>query len=148
MNDLDKLYEAQLELMTAAFNKGKAYFNMVIVGGYAAFFALWSFVGDLLSDVQRLWSALLIALSIIFFIVWEITQMFSYSRTLLSLAKLVESPQTFAARIHEHNRNEKQSGTKLALIWIVVFWVTVITAFAGAGILLYAFVLGLWQQYG
>jgi hypothetical protein len=37
-------------LLTASYNQAKAYFNMVIMGGYAAFFAIWVMVSDELTS--------------------------------------------------------------------------------------------------
>lgn len=147
MNNLEELHKAQLELITAAYSQAKAYFNMVIVGGYAAFFALWAFVKDELSSGQTLWSALFISVSLVAFVSWEVLQMIASSNSLLGISRAVNDPQNFIRLIQEYQENEQKSAIRFRIAWIVQLCITVSTALIAAGILMYGFVIGLWRLY-
>ncbi|EJC6960356.1 hypothetical protein MX910_004386 [Vibrio vulnificus] len=74
------LVEAQIKILTASYDKMAAYTNLVVVAGYATFFGLWNLTKDILSPDQKLWSALLIAISASVFVIFEVTKNYFHSR--------------------------------------------------------------------
>lgn len=66
-----KLYS---DLMTVAYDKAASYLNIVTLGGYAAFFALWTLLGPDISTSQKFWSGFLIGLSVVLFVGFEISK--------------------------------------------------------------------------
>ncbi len=143
-----ELLEAQKELLESTFNKAMAYTNMIIFAGYASFFAIWNFTKPQLSDTQILWSALLISVSLIFFVLFEIYGMFHRSRSMLGLVKVVNNPDKFESFLLEHKNIEQGRAVTLGRIWLIIFPISVITGVCGAGVLIWAFITQLLETYG
>lgn len=141
------LLNAQKELTAHTFSQAQAYTNLVLVAGYAGFFAIWSFIKTDMSRAQIFWSGLLITLSLTTFMVWEIYASFCRSKSLLGLARAVNDPENFLAHLHSHKADEQNRVIRHGRAWAVAFAFTVLTGFSAIGILLWAFVCGLWKVY-
>jgi hypothetical protein len=142
-----ELLNAQKELAAHTFDKAQAYTNVVLLAGYAGFFAIWSFIRPDITKEQVFWSGLLIALSLTAYMLWEIYGSFYRSRSLLCLAKAVNNPDKFHELLEQHKLDEQARIIFLGQIWVVVFGFTVLTGFSAIGILLWAFVSTLWKIY-
>jgi len=59
-----EILEAQKELLAHTFSQAQAYTNVILVAGYAGFFAIWSFIKPELTKATVFWSGLLISLSL------------------------------------------------------------------------------------
>jgi hypothetical protein len=81
------LLDIHTKLVASTFDKGSAYTNVIMVGGYAAFFGLWSLVKDLGSPMNR-WSVLAILASVTLFVVFEFAKMSFLGRQSLQRYKL------------------------------------------------------------
>ena len=88
-----ELWNAQKELLAHSYGHAQAYTTVVLLAGYAGFFAVWTFLKQDLSKEQVFSSGLLIALSLSSYIIWEVYQAFYRSRTLLGLTKAVQNPR-------------------------------------------------------
>lgn len=66
-----KIGDAQERVMTVAYDKAATYTTIVIFGGYAGFFGIWQLTRDYLTKEQALWSAILILLSLLAFVLFE-----------------------------------------------------------------------------
>ena len=142
-----QLLDAQKELLSAAFSQARAYTNLILGAGYGGFFAVWAFMRGQLTAPQVLWSALLVTLSLISFVAFEVYSSFYNSRALLNLARAVEDEAHFATRILEWKRDQQRRNIRFGKIWGSVFAVTFLTGFSGGLVLLYAFIRGLVRWY-
>ena len=142
-----QLLDAQKELLSFSFNRAMAYTNLILGAGYAGFFATWSFSRDRLSAHETLWSALLVTLSLLSFVLFEIFKAFYISKTLLGLSRAVADPEHLAQRLLEWQRDSHAAEIRFGRIWVVTFWFTVLTGVGGGGILIFAFVRALVQSY-
>ncbi len=61
-----------IKIQSAMFSSGQAYTNVVIIGGYAASFTIWSYTRLYLAERAAIWAALLLMISVVTFIGWEI----------------------------------------------------------------------------
>ena len=142
-----ELLNAQKELLAHSFGHAQAYTSVVLLAGYAGFFAIWSFLKNDLSKVQTFSSGLLIALSLSSYIIWEVYQSFYRSRSLLGLATAIEHPENLEELLAEYRRLERDRVIWLGRVWIFVFGLTVLTGFSAAGILMWAFIETLCMVY-
>jgi hypothetical protein len=142
-----QLVEVQKELLSASFSQAQAYTNIVLGAGYAGFFAVWAFTRDYLSDLQVLWSALLMSFSLIAFVAFEVYKSFFTSRTLLGLAETVQDESKFVERLAEWKREMHHRQLEFGRIWATTFWFAVVTGFGGGLVLLYAFLRQLLERY-
>jgi hypothetical protein len=141
------LLDAQKELLSSSFSRASAYTNLILGAGYAGFFAVWAFTRDQLTPPQVLWSALLVTVSLLSFVVFEVYKNFYLSRALLSLARAVADEANFAVRILEWKRDQQAREIRFGRIWASAFWLTLLFGFGGGLVLVYAFVRGLLRWY-
>jgi len=91
--EYEKQVQTALEIMTRLQASNTSYTNLILAAGYAAFFTFWS---SLKSDMPiKLYaiSGLLIVLSLLLFIVWEIVKMIWLTIALRSIeAKIIPRP--------------------------------------------------------
>ena len=60
----DKRKEEIVKIMAALYDKAAAYTNLIIIAGYAAFFAVWGNVKAQLGKREMLYAALFITISL------------------------------------------------------------------------------------
>lgn len=142
-----ELLEAQKELLSSSYSKAGAYTNMVLGLGYAGFFGLWALTKEYLTNIQVLWSALLMAISLLIFILFEVYKNFHISQSLLGLESAVSDPQNFRQKISRWKSESHVKTIRFGKIWSSVFWATVATGMGGALILIYAFIVNLFKLY-
>jgi len=140
MTPLDQIYAAQEKLFTASFDKAKTYSQIVSGIGYAGIFAAWSFTKPFLTRGEVFWSALLAALSIMAFVLFEVFTSLITSRSLLGLARALEDKSRFLAVMQENEKREKRLHFAYAKAWLILWPLSFVTGVAAAGILLGAFV--------
>ena len=109
-----------------------SYTNLILIGGYAAFFTMWSSVKEDLSRGYMLWAALLMTVSVSLFLLFEVLKMVELA------GRLQRSAQPGQVG---------RLGSMLIRSWNVVLWITALTGFGGATILGVAFVDGLLDWY-
>jgi len=106
-----------------------AKYNGIVLGvGYAGFFGLWSIVGQQASQSPRLHAlaALLIAVSLSLFVLWEVYCMFLNTVTATHPKTMGATPTRFIRCVHFC-----YDGLENA--WVPVFLLTVATGLGGIG---------------
>ena len=124
-----------------------AYTNIIILAGYAGFFAIWNFTKPQLSNEQILWSALLMCISLMSFVAFEIYGMILRSKSFLGLTKVINDPKQFVTLLKGHNENEQSRAIIFGRVWIIGLFISVASGFIAAGILIWAFVCELFKLY-
>jgi hypothetical protein len=135
--------EEQVAIDAASFDKMNAYVNLIIFGGYAGFFAIWSFTNDQLPEKARIWTGLLVGISLLFFISWEVLRASLQSSSVVKAFKLslenLEANEYQAQRSALKKKTERQ--TKLLInLWGRFLLLTVLPGLAGGLLLAYNFV--------
>ena len=145
MSPLDDIFAAQEKLFSSAFDKAKAYSQIISGIGYAGIFAGWSFTKPFLSREEIFWSAFLASLSIMSFVLFEVFTSFVTSRSLLGMAKALEDKSRFLSVMEANERKEKKLRLLYAKAWFVIWPFSFVTGVAAAGILIGAFAGHLWS---
>lgn len=140
MNDIDKVFAAQERFFSSSYDKARAYGQVVSGIGYAGIFASWTFTKPFLTKGEVFWSALLAAISIMAFVLFEVFSAFMTSRAILGLAKSVEKKAGFLEAVQNLENDEKRLKIVYAKIWSWVWVLSFSTGIASACILLGAFV--------
>ena len=138
------------DLLTTMYDKTTAYLNAITVGGYAAFFGLWSLLGSDLPPKQRFWSALLIGVSVLFFVGFEIVKAAILHWQMRHMMRISQTPfEPLNTQLQKRKAQYDQAHRKMQKIavgiWFFVFPATIITGLGGALVMLYAFALKLWS---
>lgn len=145
----NEILEQQIKIVTATYSHAAAYTNLVLLGGYAGFFGLWQLAKDHLSRPQVLWSALLILISLVFFIAFEVTKSTVQSVAILKKAKVLESagaksnPEQALAALQAFDQAYQRSMSTFMRYWAFTVFICASTAIGGVSIMAYAFVSGI-----
>lgn len=124
-------------LVEKSFDKAEQYFKAIQLGGYAAFFALWSLTKEWLHPIWASIAAVLMIISVSTFVIWEV-----YKATLLALilkrdaslgtGKLEDFIRTRASKLLEDRSGILALTRSRATVWVV----SVLSAAVGTGVLL------------
>lgn len=130
-----------IRIMSASYDKSVSYTNLFMVGGYASFFVVWTKMYDQFSKFYMGLAGVLMFISLIVFIVWELYKMIFYSTNLRDLHKLLEEkdPKEFNVKLSKQQINEKKRTLEQVKIWWLVLIVTIIPALFASGILICLF---------
>lgn len=120
-----------------SFDKAEQYFKAIQLGGYAAFFALWSLTKEWLHPIWASIAAVLMIISVSTFVIWEV-----YKATLVALilkrdaslgtGKLEDFIRTRASKLLEDRSGILALTRSRATVWVV----SVLSAAVGTGVLL------------
>lgn len=131
-----------VNMTTALFDKSAAYTSLIIVAGYAGMFSIWAFVSDHLSKAATISVALLLGVSLVAFVTYEIYKMIYGATQMLGLSRLVNPPRpptefVRAFQEFEESRKRRSSTPGQIFIWIIIMLISVLSALSAVGILFY-----------
>jgi hypothetical protein len=141
--------EAQQKLITNSYDKAASYTTVTIFGGYAGFFAIWQLSKVFLSKQQVYWAALLILISLLSFVLFEVLKMVLATRSIMSRAAVLQLPVTrndpkrLLKALQSLDEAAQRTNRWFIVAWAVSVGASVVGALAGAAILGYAFISGL-----
>lgn len=99
-----------IRIMSASYGKSVSYTNLFMVGGYAFFFVVWAKMYNQFPKFYMGLAGVLMFISLLVFIVWELYKMIFYSTNLRDLHKVLEEkdPKKFNVKLSEQQINEKR----------------------------------------
>lgn len=140
---------AQLRVVSATFHRSVAYTNLMLAGGYAGFFGLWQLTKEFIAKDQALWAALLMLVSIVTFILFEVIKMIIISLAVQRHAVRLRSPdasrdpQLLLQKLNEFEQIQQLSSVRFMRCWAATVVVALRSALGGVCVLGHAFVSGL-----
>lgn len=138
-----KVRAFQIEILSTTFDKGMAYTNVIVLGGYAGAAGIWSFTKDDLPEKATAIVATLLTISLTAFVIFEIYKMVSATRAGLAQREILISetdPDKFLRRFEELRQKTNRDGLKFMMpIWIVQLIIAVCGALGAIALLLYNF---------
>jgi hypothetical protein len=146
------IIEMHIKILSASYDKAVTYTNVIIIGGYASFFGLWSLSKPYLSAVQARWAALIMLLSVSTFVFFEVYKMMVTTREQHNYAQILKNPEArtnpnvWLARLQEYEQNCKRQNITFIRIWGINVIVAVVTAAVAVGILGFGLVCGLFAE--
>jgi hypothetical protein len=143
--------EGQIKVFAVLYEKSNAYANLIIVAGYAGFFALWSLTRPYLSTRAALIAAALMALSLALFIFSEVFKMVLMSNASTRRAKLLHSEpsqqvEVFVQNLKAIENTNSRDALRFALWWPWVLFPTIAFGLAAAGTLVASLICGLIHE--
>ena len=131
---------------SAMFDKASTYTKLIMGLGYGGFFVVWSGTKTHLSPKLLVISALLVTVSLVLYIIFEVCQMAVLSYLSIEFTNTVNKPSAEVSdALQTYRTKAMRLNTRLGSIWKFMFPVSVLTGLAGAGILIYAFVASLFR---
>jgi predicted Holliday junction resolvase-like endonuclease len=136
---------ASKEMITHLYKQSSAYTQLIMVGGYAAYFAIWNSVKDYLTPVSTLWAALAMLVSIAIFVLFEVYKMLYASGHMVKLGQKIETNP--GAIVEQWKKLDQQFNRKFYRVWLICLYPSVAFALIALGFLFWGFVSGLTAQY-
>lgn len=137
----EKRLEATIHVLSALYDKAAAYTNVVIIGGYAVAFTIWTTMKPGLTKREILWSGLLFLFSALTFIMWECSMMIYNSQNFRGYAKALEAkPSDFESEMKKVRTLEEKRNIRIRRFWFAVLIFTIVPGAAGASVLIGSFI--------
>jgi hypothetical protein len=147
----EKMVETLVKILSSSYDKAIAYNNVVIVAGYATFFALWGATKPALTHWISITSALLMVSSATVFVLFELFKMVQSSRTFLRLQSIAsddnarKDPEVFQSKVKEFEASQRTDSLRFLRVWVAVLGFTVSTAVVDIALLVYNYIYVLIQ---
>ncbi|SCZ38873.1 hypothetical protein SAMN03159312_4394 [Pseudomonas sp. NFIX49] len=139
---VEKQISAFIQLNEKLMNNANAYTNLIMVAGYAGYFAFWSTLSGKLPTWLFNACGLSITLSLTLFITWEIVKMF-WSAKHMRATQAILSKRPHASVISEFEKAFQDFSTRSQKVWLVFLVPTVVSGMTAACLLIGYFCLGL-----
>ncbi len=141
------LVDAQKDLLHTSMTSSTQYTNVIMVVGYAALFTLWTQTKGMFTTATTLWSGVFLAISILFFVGWEVTQMIMRSMFNIRIGRAVADIDLFRERMRAVNQQQQSFIRRLYPAWTVVIAIAVASALSAFTIMLSALLHGAWIDF-
>jgi hypothetical protein len=144
-----KQLEQLTKVLTAAYDKAIAYTDLILVAGYASFFALWSATKPVLSERLAIAACLSMLISAATFVFFEVYKAIHTSRFMTRNQQLLvePDPRKLQANLKAYEQNEGKQALQFVRVWAVVLAISIPTAVLAVLLLGYCFVLQIvWPQ--
>jgi len=144
---LAKRLENLSKIVSVTYEKAAAYTNVILIAGYASFFAMWLSTRPALSSRIAIAAVLLMTISATAFIAFETYKMignalfFRRSQGFLTDPTVLQSPEIFQQRLDEYETQNRRYALSFIRVWVVVLALAVPTAVLAVGLLAYNYLL-------
>ena len=135
------------EFQSQTFDKASAYTKLILGLGYGGFFTAWAGGKANLRPLELMSSALLMLLSLVLFIGFEIYESFFLSSQNVALAKALSSQSDVTSAVERLKTESAKSINSYVRVWKIIFWPSAITGILGALILIEAFIRSVWRLW-
>lgn len=142
--ETDKQIEAIQQLNEKLLSHAVNYTNLILVAGYAGFFAFWATLSDKIPAWMFSLSGFLILLSLVLFIGWEIIKSVWQAFHMRRISRILagqKGPQVIA----EYEAAFASYQKKTNAVWVFFLVPTVVTGLGAAFCLIGFFAVGLWK---
>jgi hypothetical protein len=137
---MDNVVKSQLQV----FERAQAFSNAMILAGYAGIFGLWSLSKDALTRTTIDVVALLVGVSLIIYVTWEIYGMIMRANSGFRFQKLIgKQPAEFFKLAVDYDTEQRKIGARVAVHWRFAVIPSIVLAYIGALILIYNFAANL-----
>ena len=146
----DQQLDAMLKVLTTLYSNARSYNNLLIIAGYAVFFAIWGFLRDDISRSASHLALLLMLVSAVVFVLWEVAKMSWTDWRMKRKINAVLPPGDHVARIRRVEEAELSQAAIFLQFWAPQLIVTVGTGVAAIVVLFWNLVeLVFWpSQWG
>ena len=150
----EKMIDALNKIVAFSYDKAAAYTNVVLVAGYASFFALWSTTKPVLTHWLSLTALLLMTISATVFVLFELYKMIHSGRFFLDHKHLItdqelrKDPKKLQAKLNEFEQLQNLHTLRFTKVWVVVLWLTVPTGVIAVGLLVFNYLQLLLKGMG
>jgi len=129
--------------LSAMYSNSAAYSNVIMLGGYAATFAIWNMLSSDMTAQDNLIVGILLMLSVFFFAAFEVYKMISDVRKARRMRKILDSKMPSLELANVWSLAKDFYKVEESRVWTVQIWITVPTGFGAGAYLLCVMVTNL-----
>ncbi len=119
------------------FEKASTYTKLIFGLAYGGFFAFWSGTKQYLAPKQLVWSALLVTISLMLFVLFEVFNAAILSHLAIKFARSTTVPVADLPRgLQSFQRSNARVVKILAIAWYPTFFFSLISGLAGVAVVL------------
>lgn len=137
--ELKERMRSVVDLQGRMWEKAQSYSNVIMLAGYAGIFAIWSLVKDKLSPCETGIIAILLGISLILYISFELYSMILrslYAKGALNV--MSTDPTKYFEALAEFEEKVRRSAATLSKVWVWVLPPTIFSGYAAAIYMMYA----------
>ena len=138
--ELNEFVESQKKLVLSSYEQAKSYSNIIMMGGYAGLFAIWSFTKNNIEEWQSITVGLLAILSVSSFVLFEIYGIWLRSTQTFNLLNQLDEAEKLNRFPEDYGKEEMSRTKTMAKVWPFFFFFTLGTGVLAGLFLLWAFV--------
>jgi len=125
------------EAQSMLFDKASTYTKLIFGLAYGGFFAFWSGTKQYLTPKQLVWSALLVTVSLMLFVLFEVFNAAILSHMAIRFAKSTNVPVAdLPASLLDFQRSSARLTKALAVAWYPTFFLSLSSGLVGVAIVL------------
>jgi len=129
-------FGAAAEFQSRLFDASTAYNQLIVIGGYGAFFAVWSAFASHISRVVLLLSGMLMTISLVVYVTWTVVNMYRLQGSNIAASETFgEGVEGFEERYQAAIASGHGKSAELLRYWKPVVWLAGLTGL-GAALLL------------
>jgi len=121
-----KYLEGLRKLSAENYSQAKSYTNLIIIAGYASYFAALNYCKSHLPPKLLLWSILFMSLSIILFVSHEVYGMISTTINLRKFQDALTDKEKYIQMLEELNKATDNERNRIGRIWSYCLYPTLI----------------------
>lgn len=145
---IDSIVQIQGKL----YERATAYVNLILLGGFAGVFTVWTNTRDNLPAKANVCVGLALGLSLVAFISFEIYKMVLTAVDFMKAMKLIKSqstPENFMKELDVLKTNSFKPNIFAIPIWISAMFITIVSALIAGSLLFYNYMalLAGWTQW-
>ncbi|MCP8939385.1 hypothetical protein NK718_12745 [Alsobacter sp. SYSU M60028] len=137
-----------VEILSKTYDRAAAYTNVVLIGGYAAAFTIWSNTKMFLPKSATLWTGGLLLLSLSAFVFFEVIKMVLNAKLFLSMYSLAlseQEPVAFERKVKEAQLAEQRLSVVMVRWWILTLIICVPSALVSLFILIVSYATAIYR---
>lgn len=142
---LREFYDRSAEYIQKMYDAGTTYNQVIVLAGYAAFFAVWSATAEDLPRWVVLASGASIIISVIVYVAWSVANMVILKTANINMVNAINGgPIGFYERVSNAEEINRNASNRLMRLWAPV---TVIASFTGGIAAVLVCVSALYRVY-
>ena len=126
-----KYLDGLKKLSSENYSQAKSYTNLIMIAGYASYFAALNYCKPYLPLNLFLWSILFMSLSITLFVAHEIYGMISTTIALRKFQNALSDEKNYIQELEEYNKAAHKEKNRVGRIWSYHLYPTLLFAIIG-----------------
>ena len=138
--ELQEFITKQKEVILSSYEQAKNYSNIIIMSGYVGLFTIWNFTRDDLESWQSIMVGLLMLISILIFVIFELYGIWFRSTQTFNLLSELQRAEKLDQFPNDYGKQEMKRLEYLSKIWPFFFFSAIVSALLASSILIFSFV--------